>query len=382
MAGWALFPLRIFIGATFLFAGLQKLANPNFFDANSPSSIQAQLIASERISPLHLLIGHLLQFAVPLGILISLGEIAVGIGILIGLWTRIAAIGGVGLSLMLFLTVSFHASPYYTGSDIVFFFALIPFVIAGSGGVLSLDANIRRRASLEAGRGDPTPFVLAFSQIQDLCGNFDKNRCTARKNEPCGPEKCPVLHGGEPSLIERGGRPDEVDRRSVVIGSSAAVAAGVAGIAIAGVTAGLGRAIGAAPTAKSSTTAIGTGSTTTPTSAASGATTTTQGAKPAGRPLGKASQVPVNGAATFTSANGDPGVVLQPSSGKFVAYDAVCPHAGCTVGYSKAADLLVCPCHGSEFKVSNGDVLTGPSPTGLTPYKITEGPDGILYIQM
>ena len=77
---WAILPLRLFLGVTFLYAGLQKLANPNFFNASSGSSIQAQLIASARISPIHLLIGHLLQFAKPLGIIISLSEIAIGIG--------------------------------------------------------------------------------------------------------------------------------------------------------------------------------------------------------------------------------------------------------------------------------------------------------------
>jgi thiosulfate dehydrogenase (quinone) large subunit len=29
---WALLPLRLFLGATFTFAGLQKLADPSFLD--------------------------------------------------------------------------------------------------------------------------------------------------------------------------------------------------------------------------------------------------------------------------------------------------------------------------------------------------------------
>src|ERR1700722_14469667 len=149
LSGWALLPLRAFLGFTFCFAGLQKLANPNFFNANSPSSIQAQLIASIRISPVHLLLGHLLRFAVPIGVVIALAELAVGLGTLLGLWTRVAAAGGIFLSLTLFLTVSFHSSPYYTGADIVFVFAWIPLVLAGSGGVLSLDALISARVAAE-----------------------------------------------------------------------------------------------------------------------------------------------------------------------------------------------------------------------------------------
>ena len=73
--------------------------------------------------------------------------------------------------------------------------------------------------------------------------------------------------------------------------------------------------------------------------------------------------------------------MLQPTKGQFLAYDAICPHAGCTVAFSKAADLMVCPCHGSEFKVSNGDVIAGPSPTGLSKWPIAQGGDGQLYVQ-
>ena len=140
MAGWALLPLRAFLGGTFAFAGLQKLANPGFFDASNPTSIQSQLASAARVSPIHGLIGHLQHAAVPLGVAIALGELAVGAATLVGLWSRAAAAGGMLLSFSLFLTVSFHASPYYTGSDIVFVFAWTPLLVAGAGGVLSLDA--------------------------------------------------------------------------------------------------------------------------------------------------------------------------------------------------------------------------------------------------
>ena len=163
LSGWALLPLRAFLGVTFCFAGLQKLANPNFFNANSPSSIQAQLIASIRISPLHELLGHLLRFAVPIGVVIALAEIAVGLGTLLGLWTRLAAAGGLVLAVTLFLTVSFHSSPYYTGADIVFVFAWIPLILAGSGGALSLDARIGARVAGEHDLGPPSFVPIRFA---------------------------------------------------------------------------------------------------------------------------------------------------------------------------------------------------------------------------
>ena len=147
----ALVPLRAFLGFTFSFAGLQKLANPGFFDASNPASIQAQLAGAVRSSPVHALIAPLAHQAVALGVLIACGELAVGLGTLAGLWGRVAAAGGLVLSLMLFLTVSFHASPYYTGSDIVFVFAWTPLLLAGSG-VLSVDDFLRRRREEQPGR--------------------------------------------------------------------------------------------------------------------------------------------------------------------------------------------------------------------------------------
>jgi thiosulfate dehydrogenase (quinone) large subunit len=151
--GRALLPLRAFLGFTFCFAGLQKLANPRFFDAADPASIQSQLAGAAHRSPIHALIAPLGHVAIPLGILIAFGELAVGVGTLLGLRARLAAAGGLALSLMLFLTVSFHSAPYYTGADIVFAFAWTPLLLAGSGPVLSLDAAIANWADKEAGPG-------------------------------------------------------------------------------------------------------------------------------------------------------------------------------------------------------------------------------------
>jgi len=387
LSGWALLPLRAFLGFTFCFAGLQKLANPNFFNANSPSSIQAQLIASIRISPVHLLLGHLLRFAVPIGILIALAELAVGLGTLLGLWTRVAAAGGVFLSLTLFLTVSFHSSPYYTGADIVFLFAWIPLLLAGSGGVLSLDGVIAARVAAENKSGPPTVVPIRFELVQQVCGNYDADTCAARGGQPCDVRRCPFLVDDRGSLVERG--PDAVDRRTLVLGGTAVAASAVIGAVAAGAAAGLGRAIGGAPSPGDGHTSAlspskaspgaGASATTTSTSAAPGATTTSTSSPAAGQVIGLASQVPVGGAATFTDpATGDPGLVLQLAKDQFVAYDAICPHAGCTVGYSPGAKLIVCPCHGSEFDPTTGAVVSPPAPRGLTPIHIAVNADGAL----
>ena len=166
LSQWALLPLRVFLGVTFLFAGFQKLANPNFFIDASPISIHSQLTGAARFSPIHALLSHMVGLANPIGMVIAYAELAVGLGILLGLFTRIAAIGGALLSFSLFLAVSFHTTPYFTNADIVFFFAWLPFIFAGSPSQLSLDAWLG--AYIKKGVNVSTTEIATPVQIEAL----------------------------------------------------------------------------------------------------------------------------------------------------------------------------------------------------------------------
>src|SRR3981081_3423830 len=81
---WMLIPMRLFLGVTFVYAGIQKLADPQFFKPTSPGYIGRQIIGFAHGSPLH---GFLLQFVAPhshfFGVLISSGEIAIALGALL-----------------------------------------------------------------------------------------------------------------------------------------------------------------------------------------------------------------------------------------------------------------------------------------------------------
>src|SRR5207248_5781969 len=141
--GLVLLPLRLFLGATFTFAGLQKLADPHFFDSRSAASIQAQLQAAATRSPIGGMLGTLQHHAVAAGVCIALAELAVGVGTLLGLYTRTAALGGMALALRFLLRVSWPSSPYYLGADVVYLFAWTPLALGGAGGVFSVDALTR-----------------------------------------------------------------------------------------------------------------------------------------------------------------------------------------------------------------------------------------------
>lgn len=79
------------------------------------------------------------------------------------------------------------------------------------------------------------------------------------------------------------------------------------------------------------------------------------------------SEIPVGGGKVFADTKT---VVTQPAAGTFKAFDAVCPHQGCTVG-SVEGGQIICPCHQSHFDATTGDRVSGPAPTGLTAKSIT-----------
>ncbi len=43
------------------------------------------------------------------------------------------------------------------------------------------------------------------------------------------------------------------------------------------------------------------------------------------------------------------------------AFNAICPHAGCFVGYSSERNLYQCPCHNSAFKLDGAIIAPSPS---------------------
>nr|WP_225987266.1 DoxX family protein [Streptomyces spectabilis] len=141
---YALLPLRIFLGVTFIYAGLDKLTDSAFMKESGPGSIGDQMRNIRDISAIPELVDLALKSPVGFGYAIALGELAVGIGTLIGLLARIAALGGALISLSLWLTMSWSAEPYYYGNDLAYLMAWLPLVLAGAS-VLSVDAWLAQR---------------------------------------------------------------------------------------------------------------------------------------------------------------------------------------------------------------------------------------------
>ena len=94
---------------------------------------------------------------------------------------------------------------------------------------------------------------------------------------------------------------------------------------------------------------------------------------PAGEePAGTLRQVDVEGRA----------VCVGRTAGGWVAFDDTCTHEECSLAEGELDEgVVVCPCHGSEFDVRTGDVLTPPALDPLPIYEAREE-NGSLLVRL
>lgn len=133
-------------------------------------------------------------------------------------------------------------------------------------------------------------------------------------------------------------------------------ALGVAGVAVAGCSSG--------DSAPQTTPATQPGS---PTAASPAA---------AGEALVAAADVPLEGG-VIVDAGQTKVVVTQPQADQYVGLSAVCPHQGCLVS-QVTNQKIICPCHGSQFSITDGAVIQGPAQTGLPSVPVEHTGDQIV----
>jgi len=136
------------MGVTFLYAGLQHLTDPSYFDQSNQGYI-GHLVAQYAVgSPIHdFLLGAVAPNAVAFGYLVAVGESLIGVAVLLGFFYRIAAFAGLLLNFTFFLSATWNAFPFYFGSDIVFVLCWLTLLLTGPQPGLSLDSAIAKRVS-------------------------------------------------------------------------------------------------------------------------------------------------------------------------------------------------------------------------------------------
>jgi Rieske Fe-S protein len=131
-----------------------------------------------------------------------------------------------------------------------------------------------------------------------------------------------------------------VSRRTAIMG------AGVATLAVSGLTACGSESTPAAPASSAE--------------APSSAPPSSSGGGSAGGVTAKVADIPVGGGKIFADAKT---VVTQPTAGEFKAFSAICTHKGCPV--AEVTTTINCKCHGSKFNLTDGAPAEGPAENPL-----------------
>ena len=313
---YGLLPLRLFLGLTFLYAGVQKIADPGFLQAGSRTYIGTQLQGFAAHSPIAFLIDI---FALPTPQLTGIGviatELVIGTLVLAGIATRWAAAAGAGLNLVFFLTASWMVQPYFLGADSIYVVAWITLALTGDQGVLTL-----------------RPFIFGPPRPQ-----------TGRRTSA------------------------DLDRRRLLL-------------QLGGGAVALVWVLGLLPRAKFQPAPQPVGQTTPTPGASPAASPTPVATPTGTRIGALSDLQSQGSLTFTSPSTGDPAVAVALPGGSVVAFDAVCTHAGCTVQYDPSQRLLLCPCHGAEFDPTHAAaVVAGPAPTPLASIPLQVGSDGGVY---
>jgi thiosulfate dehydrogenase [quinone] large subunit len=297
--------LRAFLGITFVYAGIQKLADPGYLTPGAPTSFATQVSGFAQGSPIAFFLNHLAEHAFIVGIGVAIGEILIGLATLAGFFSLVAAIAGFAINVALWLSATWHSHPYFTGADSIYAVAWAAYGYHLFGewhartdrAPLPRRADTSRRNLVRAGALGAGALVIAgFSRVAELFG------------------PSPTTPSG--SFASTGGTGSSTKRHH--------------------------------------------------TQSPQGGRTRRNQTKPKGQVIANLDKLQVGAPIAFSGPSNVPGVLVRLSGDKVVAYSRICTHAGCIVGYDSTANLLVCPCHGAEFDPTKGaQVVAGPAPTPL-----------------
>jgi thiosulfate dehydrogenase [quinone] large subunit len=330
--------LRIFLGGTMLYAGLDKvILDPRFLQPDGVGSIGDTLrlfvTAGGPLAPLvsAVAVGQ----PVLIGAVMAGTQVLVGALLLSGSWVRLGALLGAAISLSLALTASWGVSPYYYGNDLPYLVAFIALAAIGDGGVLRAGAPVtrghdpQRRAALFTGGGALLALLalvaLDRSRLAGLLAQNGGSDPTASPSASASASEAPAA-SATPGSDEDGEKDDDDDDDD------------------------------GAKSPKPSESASGGG-----------------GGGSVGTVIAGGSSIGAGQALNF-SAGGTAAVLLK-DGGTFRAFERACTHQGTLVEWEPANGSFYCNNHGARFSAT-GDAIVGPARTALRPITVSVAADG------
>jgi len=333
--------LRIFLGGTMLYAGLDKvILDPRFLQADGVGSIGDTLrlfvTAGGPLAPLvsAVAVGQ----PVLIGAVMAGTQVLVGALLLSGSWVRLGALLGAAISLSLALTASWGVSPYYYGNDLPYLVAFLALAAIGDGGVLRAGAPVtrghdpQRRAALFTGGGALLALLalvaLDRSRLAGLLAQNGGSDPAVSPSASASASEAPAA-SATPGSDEDGEKDDDDDDEND----------------------------GEMKSPQPSESASGGGG----------------GGGTSGAVIKGADALSPGQALNF-SAGGTAAVLLK-DGGTYRAFERACTHQGTNVDWDSANGSFYCSNHGARFSAA-GDAIVGPARTALRPITVSVAADG------
>ena len=165
---WSVRLLRLWLGITFTYAGLDKALDGGFLNPEASTYIGKQLAGFAQQSPISPLLNKMVEHATLVGAGTMVGEIAIGLATLFGVFPFLAAIAGAGLSASLWLSSSFYVTPYFLASNTAYLIMWLVFALSvmPRKRTVSRVLNVDRRGAI--GIGVVGLLSVAFAVVGNL----------------------------------------------------------------------------------------------------------------------------------------------------------------------------------------------------------------------
>jgi len=155
--------LRFFLGITWVYAGWDKASDPGFLTKGAPTYIGSQLAAYAQSSPIGSLLNHAVEHAAIVGTFVMISEFVIGFATLLNVAPTSAAFGGFAMATGLWLSSSFHTSPYFLASDSAYAILWLAYLLHMIGKRKMPSANIERRGVIRTGAIGALAVLASFA---------------------------------------------------------------------------------------------------------------------------------------------------------------------------------------------------------------------------
>lgn len=138
---WFILALRLMMGLAFLQSGVDKVLSGSF--SASGYLLNAPSANGSPVADLFVAMGETEWFLTFVNVAVPWGEVLIGLGLLVGAFTRLAAFFGALMMLMFYLG-NWDIAHGYINGDFAYMLVFLAVAAFGAGRILGLDAYIEK----------------------------------------------------------------------------------------------------------------------------------------------------------------------------------------------------------------------------------------------